>query len=532
MSATSTNRDRASAFRANRHYFRRPSSLGAWKVRLAIAAVLVSVGWVVGAWIIVPGQMKHDVSRGPVASVHAAWNDRCEACHAPSGAPDGGPGGIFDCAERWRAFRCDTCHSGPTGDEKNYAAHHATAIWPKDKGNACAACHHDHQGGNFSLVKIADADCLQCHKNLKDYHSDPGKGTYANAIARFEEGTDAHPAFKPVSEKHERTLKFSHSLHLNPGIVQSQEALAKPEAVMSLDKLPAEYRERYKAYATGENGSIRLDCAACHDLDAGGGPRSEGAYYQPIKFEKHCQACHQLELTAVQSKNGVATKGFIVPHGLSSTEMERTIRAEISRLIEAKNEIFPKVAIPPSDRLDKPVAIAVPSNLRKETDSVVELYQRLLYGEPPVENPQKVLTTLPAGHGCVKCHDRGITPANQSPELVATRIPSIWFQHARFNHASHRAVDCASCHDKKAEYSTGRLNDRESVGLPNIDNCRQCHGPAKWKDGKPTGGIRHGCVDCHTFHNGDRPTHGRGSPFRDPPANRRLGIQELLGGKK
>ena len=41
--------------------------------------------------------------------------------------------------------------------------------------------------------------------------------------------------------------------------------------------------------------------------------------------------------------------------------------------------------------------------------------------------------------------------------------------------------------------------------------------------------MRHGCADCHRYHNGDHPFQGRGAPARDPAAPLTVG-EFLLGG--
>jgi len=119
----------------------------------------------------------------------------------------------------------------------------------------------------------------------------------------------------------------------------------------------------------------------------------------------------------------------------------------------------------------------------------------------------------------LKCHD----PDAKAGALVPTRVPGVWFKSAKFNHASHRAMQCAGCHAQKgpAEIEAGTIEEREPLGVPGIDNCRQCHGPAGTKDGKPVGGVRYGCVDCHTYHH-QTPT----------IAERGLKVEELLRAKR
>ncbi|HVK12271.1 MAG TPA: cytochrome c3 family protein [Gemmataceae bacterium] len=503
MSGTSTNRERAARFRVNRRYFHRTSPVAAWKVRLAVVALLGSLAWTAYG-LAVPASLRENVSRGPLARVHGRWDDQCQACHTPY-AETTGVGGVLDCRDRWQSFGCDTCHAGPPGDERNYAPHHATAMWPASRGNDCAACHRDHQGADFSLVRVADVDCLHCHRDLKGRHTNPGELKYENRIAGF----DDHPPFRLTSSPPARTMKFSHGLHLNPGIVASIALAGNPNAVQALGKLPEKYRKQYEVYAQGPNGLIQLDCAACHQLESAGAPRTAGAYYLPVKFEQHCAACHEQTLSDLKTPAGIGVAGFTVPHGLPREDIERTIRGEVTRQIAGRDNILQKVPVIPPDRLDspRPKEIAVPSNLKAESDRLVGMFLESLYGAGP----------KPAdGHGCLKCHE-----PNSAGGLVPTRVSNVWLPSARFDHAAHRAMKCAECHDKVSTNFAGPVLEKEPLAVPGIDTCRQCHGPAGTKNGKPLGGVRYGCVDCHTYHH------------RTPPvADRGLMVEELLRAKR
>src|SRR5438270_8291454 len=167
MPGPSLNRVRAAPFRANRHYFHRPTRVGAWRVRLAVLALLVASGWVAAS--MVSRDTRYAVcTHGELARAHAPWADKCDACHAPHGSPDSRGDGLFGARDRWRSFRCDTCHPGPAGDPKNYGPHYDRAAKPHLADDAtahdCSSCHHDHQGKDFSLARVADSDCTRRHQ--------------------------------------------------------------------------------------------------------------------------------------------------------------------------------------------------------------------------------------------------------------------------------------------------------------------------------------------------------------------------------
>ncbi len=59
-----------------------------------------------------------------------------------------------------------------------------------------------------------------------------------------------------------------------------------------------------------------------------------------------------------------------------------------------------------------------------------------------------------------------------------------WFEHSRFNHDSHRQLQCGACHGHVAE-----RRHTQDVLMPRSEVCHQCH--------KPQVGVRAQCVDCH-----------------------------------
>jgi hypothetical protein len=110
---------------------------------------------------------------------------------------------------------------------------------------------------------------------------------------------------------------------------------------------------------------------------------------------------------------------------------------------------------------------------------------------------------------------------NFPKEIVAPKPHVVWFEHAKFDHVSHRAVDCLGCH-AGADPGSAELNaivvEKEPLLLPGRDNCKQCHSPERTDKGVALGGARHDCTECHTYHNGDKPLEGLGALARDPKA--------------
>src|SRR6516162_5173070 len=63
-------------------YFARPDWLERGKLRWAALALVLPIGWLASGLLRSDqGQLRY--SRGPVAAVHAAWEDKCTVCHVP-----------------------------------------------------------------------------------------------------------------------------------------------------------------------------------------------------------------------------------------------------------------------------------------------------------------------------------------------------------------------------------------------------------------------------------------------------------------
>lgn len=577
MPVPSLNRVRAAPFRKDesregRGYSAPPTGVNAWKVRLAVAALVVTLGWAAVAFVLWPTHLHAVCTHGELAGVHAPWADRCDACHVPYGDPAcQGGNGLYGCGDRWRSFRCETCHPGPPGDAKNYSPHYDLAgprgghLTDDARARDCAGCHRDHQGKDFALTRVADAKCSQCHQDKSQLYPKSPPDDPLLAVTGFH--TD-HPEFAVVrGPTPERPLKFNHGLHLALGLVEN-EYLNKHDIQFTLEKVAPAYKEQYRRFADAGSpvAALKLDCSACHQLSggpaqppdprAGGAARlpganlttvpGDGAYYLPVTFEQHCQGCHQLNLTPAPSEAGVNMAGFQVPHRLRRSEVEDFVRGEVTRQVEARDKLFPQVLLPPNDRLD-PRPLVVPPTLKSETDKLVKLYTKMLYDDPsgvrekrePGDKPQP---TMSGGHSCYKCHRVGA-----DREVLPTRGLTLWMPKARFNHAAHKAMNCAECHNtwerdrfKRYAYEPDKPDEPVNI-VGGIDNCRRCHAPAGFKvnykpdPDKPavefqSPGVRHDCVTCHRFHRGDRPLPGTGSPHHDPAARDRLKAHDLIRG--
>ena len=131
---------------------------------------------------------------------------------------------------------------------------------------------------------------------------------------------------------------------------------------------------------------------------------------------------------------------------------------------------------------------------------------------------------------CTKCHDvrgevvPGFTEPSRAPVAGDSLVPSWetlpaapgtaletvptgisrtssrqWFADARFDHRSHRSVNCFDCHtgvqrsEKTADLSLPDLATKPA-GRPTAKSCVDCHHAGG-------GGVAASCVTCHSFHN-------------------------------
>jgi hypothetical protein len=120
---------------------------------------------------------------------------------------------------------------------------------------------------------------------------------------------------------------------------------------------------------------------------------------------------------------------------------------------------------------------------------------------------------------CGECHETN----NRKPEkIVPPQADNVWLPHARFDHSAHRAVKCEDCHQPDTKTSA------KDMTLPGITNCLQCHAPATTVNGKPQGGVRFNCTECHRYHHGQDPLKGNSGSERDPRHKR--DIEAFLSG--
>jgi Cytochrome c7 and related cytochrome c len=484
-------------------YYKRPDALEKWKLWLTAAAAAVTVGWlIVGLFRSDAGESRY--SRGPVANVHAVWEDNCNACHAPFTPISGNAwsSGLVDDPHASNQL-CSTCHQGPP--------HHKHLKGTREPD--CASCHLEHRGREASLVSLPDSACTQCHGDLASHGGNGADGEhYENRILSFTKND--HPDFRSIKSDPGK-LRFSHERHMTPGMVITKDGM--PFRLQDIaDKGD---RDRYRRANAPDYSTVELGCASCHQLDSNDFPpnrdavrnlpqtllnnaRGTGAYMLPITYENQCQACHPLTFDHKTLR-----------HRMQPKEVHQVLEEFYADEVLKSNAALFKKPIPLRPLPGKKL-------LGDESEELEKLVnKKVLAAEQYFFQGESV---------CTRCHEYrpangGFAVVNFSDlEIQPTNVPRVWFKHALFNHAAHRAVNCRSCHpgafaiDVEGKPNPNASATHKDVLVPGVQNCLECHGPQTWNDGKLRGGARFNCTECHRYHGGDDPFHGFGAHPHDP----------------
>jgi cytochrome c7-like protein len=478
MAAPSPSRMRADKLVGRRRYFR-----GLTWMESACIWLIAGGAALVGAWFFIALAIRPDPSRyspGELSQVHAAWEHDCDACHKPSTA---GLSSILSVQQRWRDFTCEKCHgdASHTVISKDYEAEQ------KDKApNAhCADCHLDHGGKMKSLIQVGDAACTRCHANLPSHAVETPK--VAATVTDFFSG---HPEFKKVEQAPRRKLTFSHSLHLTPGTWYGTDT----DRARKLSDIPESFRERYRQPGQKDDDLVQLNCQACHQMTGSStkSVRGSGMFMEPMKFDHDCKACHDLKTIAVG--NDKFQHALFPQHGVQPEALADWLTNELTLAVFKDQTKSTEVKLF-GGRLDPVERTKIDEKLKPRVEELVKDAKKNLTGNEGT---------------CAKCH------TIDGNKIIPPEIPTVWFQKSWFDHASHRALNCAECHPyQKSVVKDGvtELGVPERPGILGIESCRKCHGPTSM--GKA--GVRAGCINCHRYHNGDHPLLGRGAAAFDPP---------------
>jgi cytochrome c1 len=481
-------------------YFRKRTDLQAWRT-VCILVGLVGAG-LYAAYVLASGGGSQ-VSTGPVAEVHAAFESDCQQCHQDFTPLDARGAELnwslvglshADSVKHMDAT-CQTCHD--VGDHHRHAM---TESWQLKDQN-CSGCHADHRGRLVDLTNVAASKCTDCHAGLSEGCS--GTPTVRDKIMAFTK--EAHGEFASLTKGDPGRVKFDHQQHMLAGQVD-----AGAKGAFTLSMLSDVDRERYRMPGQQDDAPVELSCSSCHKMS--GNPDSQdslvtdaelGRYLAPISFEQHCQACHSLN-------PGIATADTTpLPHAVPWSQVDLLVKASL-----AGTRLTEQARTPRDDTQTTPVpgeGLGDPSPGLQMPDAS-ELQQAR----------QRIQTE------CLKCHeadDISDEAIKQSSAPDATPlIPSRWFNRGLYDHAVHRQIDCAFCHAEAhhtPDGQAGEPKDHQTVMISNIESCTGCHRDAE----SPTpaaltgadmveqlGGMStwasDNCTLCHRYHTTVPPKEG------------------------
>lgn len=364
---------------------------------------------------------------GELASAHHFFQSECSACHSEAFA--------------WvKDGDCLTCHALTP-------AHADPQVFnlPELGDARCAHCHRDHNGKR-ALVRTDQSLCSSCHDGL---------GEHTAGTSTLEDATDfgsIHPQFKVTLPRWDTEGNFApERVSLSPGI-EERSGLKFPHDA-HLDK----------EGVNSPDGRRVLDCASCHQPDAG------GAAMKPVKFEAMCQGCHALSFDITEPERQV-------PH------------ARITEIFYTLDEFYARRALEGEVRdTSAPVSLRT----RRLPGQSLEPQQRQQALTWARDKARQVGESLFTGKACTVCHQ--VSPGRDPAEpwaVAPVRVAGIWFPKAHFDHSRHTTMACADCH---AAQDSAQSTD---LLLPDIANCRQCHAGEKGGHDK----LESGCVTCHGYH--------------------------------
>ena len=472
------------------------------------------------------------------------WENRCEVCHqnfvpVKSDAWTDNPHASDQL--------CQNCHRGGEHSPNQIAAEVVS----------CAACHRDHRGLNADLSRVADSACTVCHADIADHLAKKSEAkSFDPPLVNVSSFVTDHPDFRSPKRDLAR-LKFSHFRHMRPGLVD-----VAPMTLADLD--PAD-RQRYRQPGQTDMDLVKLNCAACHQLDrtpqstitsaavgelaalaTSAAVRPTGDYMLPVSYEQNCKACHQLSY--VGRTNPAATPepspagrgpgegagadaarytaikpGDVVPHGWGDEKLRRYLEQVLDmKFINESDRTLQST--PLGEALKQPLEKWRLPNRPPKTDEPVQTVGEYLQIE--LKSALKNLRLQ-----CSECHQMSGQAESLAVQALSTH--PLWLENAKFSHVSHRGVTCKSCHAGAFPSESSSVEDAKpsldtELFLPDRKLCLECHSPPQNSGTTATGGARFDCIECHRYHHGNSPWHGLGDPERG--AAQRVTVPEFIQG--
>jgi hypothetical protein len=513
-----TQKQVAAKYTGNLHYFRQPHYFRRLRWACFAAAVVLSIA---GALTFRFWGKQSAFSTGPISENHARFASDCRACHLDADR------------DLFGSLLHSPVHTGATAAPSPAAAKllSRTALSLMDQ--ACLQCHptsglHLPQSTGLALRTVSSelnvvhaTSCAVCHRE----HI----GTQRMALPERQSCATCHDNADEL-RRTRRSLRLDkpdvaatgENRDLGDGIVRF---IAAPRAVGTLPAFPnyaqghpafgyeqpgardpADLKFNHARHLRGDLPALKsgpLTCNTCHQSGAG------GVFYQPVRYEKHCQECHSLQIQP-------SLPQLRVPHG--DPEKVRFFLASLESSFEAA--IRAEGVADPS-QIARRVGGEMQALRRRGLNTLDDLERRVFLEGDPRDDPGTRL--MRAGNPkflteCAKCHT--VTPggANRAPSVQPPNIAERWIQRGPFTHLPHEHMACTDCHGTATK---SKLTS--DILLPPQALCAECHRPqaphapqpwemVKANAGSPphgealaaaqrsAGGVKWDCQSCHVFH--------------------------------
>jgi len=450
---------------------------------------------------------------GKLMKSHQFMGDNCSQCHVEPFV-------------QVNNQQCQTCHN----ETKHHVDVEGIAV-SFDAFNECTDCHKEHNDED-TLAQYSQKVCVSCHSDseLGAEHISALKNKDHAVVTDFEQ---QHPSFTATmlisntltskSGEHitghqspllQKSSVTSHGLK----VVQSANKELTRKALLadknSKEQSNLNFSHKLHMDPKGINSATStevLACANCHEAEKG------GLQMKPITMEQHCQSCHTLTFDVEDPER-------VVPHG-SPTDVVMMMREyyafryiyqqlniDSDNVVQTAGDLF-SIREARRPGRDKKLRKSVEAAMNAQTIASIEKLTKdtvrtdaLLWAESRASNAAFDLFERQA---CAVCHvvskiesTTESTVENIAEKVIdetqTTDIPwhvepvlltKTWLPASRFSHEEHETTQCIDCHQgQSSELSSDIL-------IPDIDNCRQCHGGEH-----SVNLIPNTCIDCHDFH--------------------------------
>ncbi len=368
---------------------------------------------------------------GPMSKPHRSFGADCGQCHRQP-------------FQRVSDAACLDCHENQPHHADDTGLMRSAGL----SARRCASCHVEHSG--TEALRAADADiCSDCHSAPESNMP----GSDLQAVSGF--AGDRHPQFRVRLVSFNEGGEPAWKRVPMDGPVSEQSGLAFPhDAHLAADGVE------------GPQGKEQLACGDCHR------PGPTGVTMQPVRFERDCQRCHQLNFEPEDPDRQL-------PHGRPGL------------VVSMLEEYYSRVALAGGfDRAD--AEVDPPDVVERERTASSELEEggrraALAWAR---EQAGVVASEMFDYRACSTCHQVTRTPDDPAGWRVhPVALTQQWFPQADFTHARHEQMACNDCHE------AGGSEAASDVLMPGIATCQECHGGSGASDR-----IASGCVDCHGFH--------------------------------